>query len=78
MGFSDSNLPRVLSTLMIPILKIFFVWMIIVVVYGLVVADDNDPDLVTFTFRCSSVLAKPTEYPGYIVEECTKLKRQQK
>ena len=76
MRFSDGNFPRIVSTLMIPVLQFFFVWMIIVVIYGVVIADDNDPDLVTFTFRCSTVLAKPTEYPGYIVEECTKLKRQ--
>jgi hypothetical protein len=68
---------RTISNNIVPVMIMSAVFFVVMMIYGYVSSDYDDEDSVTFTFRCSSVLAARANYPVEISAACDKLRQEQ-
>jgi hypothetical protein len=66
--------PSRLSSFVEPILKILIIVFIFNFIYNWIVADVDEDDTVTITFRCKQVLDMQNSYPDFVVQQCKQIK----
>ena len=66
--------PSRLSSFVEPILKILIIVFILNFIYNWIVADVDEDDTVTITFRCKQVLDMQNNYPDFVVQQCKQIK----